>query len=202
MNNYKPNFLEIATYCQNRYKESLITSNKKYIKTLFVKIDEEGVVSASTTHHILSNAVSCILIHERSELAVSCWHKWYKVEFVNSKGEVRDNRLDDFFRLDTFQSGSFSNQRMALRDDQNEYCNYALPCEKHLQSIWNLYLRLKEVKTPSERKIIADLFSKDEKIQQLLEQNRDLEFTNILLEKERDQYKELLKEIQKLVKGK
>lgn len=199
MNNYKPDFEKIATDCQNRYKESLITPNKKYIKTLFVKIDEEGVVSASTTHHILSNAVSCILIHESSELAVTCWYSWYKVEFINSKGEVRDNRLDDFFKLDTFQSGSFSNQRMALRDDQNEYCNYALPCEKHLQSIWNLYLRLKEVKTPSEKKMIADLFTKDEKIQQLVEQNKDLEFTNILLEKERDQYIDLLDKIQALI---
>ena len=202
MNNYKPDFVEIASYCQNRFKEALIAPRQKYSSTLYVKIDEEGCVSTSTTPHILSDAASCILIHEHMELAVSCWYAWYNVEFINSKGEDKGNKLDDVFKIDTFQQKAFSNQRMALRDDQNEYCNYGRPWEKHLQSIWNLYLRLKDVETPSERKMIADLFSKDEKIQQLVEQNKDLEFTNKLLEKERDQYKELLNEIQELVKGK
>ncbi len=199
MNNFKPDFVVIATYCQNRYKESLNGTKKKYSRTFFVKIDEKGDVSVSTTPHILYNAVSCILIHEHMELAVSCWYAWYKVEFINSKGETLDNKLDDVFKIDTFQQKAFSNQRMALRDDQNEYCNFGRPWEKHLQSIWNLYLRLKDAETPSERKLIADLFSKDEKIQQLVEQNKNLEFTNILLEKERDQYKDLLNEIQALI---
>ena len=57
-------YVELGTYCQNRYKESLDGSKNKYQKTWFVSINEDNSTLISTTPHILKNATKCILIHD------------------------------------------------------------------------------------------------------------------------------------------
>lgn len=64
-------FIELGKYCQAEYKASLDGKNNKYSKTIFVAIKEDNNILVSTTPHILAQAKKCILIHERSCLAVS-----------------------------------------------------------------------------------------------------------------------------------
>ena len=88
-------FIELGKYCQAEYKASLDGKNNKYSKTIFVAIKEDNNILVSTTPHILAQAKKCILIHERSCLAVSKWYSWYMVQFINEKGEVFVNRIDE-----------------------------------------------------------------------------------------------------------
>ena len=55
-------FMELAIYCQNKYKEEHNSSEDRYVKTLFVAITTEGDVLTSTTPHVLRNAEQCILM--------------------------------------------------------------------------------------------------------------------------------------------
>jgi hypothetical protein len=65
----------------------------------------------------------------------------------------------------------------------------------NIQKVWELYSKIKDIPTETERKLVVDLFEKDEKIFELEEQIKDFSFANQLLKQERDQYKELLDEI-------
>ena len=79
-------FVELAIYCANRYKEAHTEKNsERYVGTLYVCIAEDNSIMCSKTPHILRSAHQCILIHERSELAISNWYSWYRVEFKESQ---------------------------------------------------------------------------------------------------------------------
>jgi predicted patatin/cPLA2 family phospholipase len=54
----------------------------------------------------------------------------------------------------------------------------------------------------SEMMLVVDAFEKDERILELERQIEDFKFTNNLLERERDQYKDMLDEIKELLNQK
>jgi hypothetical protein len=76
----KIDFVELATFCVNRYKETHTGSGERYEGTLYAAIFDNNEVRCSTTPHILRNAEQCILIHHRSQIAISNWYSWYFVE--------------------------------------------------------------------------------------------------------------------------
>ena len=197
----KIDFVELATFCTNRYKEAHTGTGEKYEGTLYVAILEGNKILCSTTTHILRNAEQCILIHQKSQVAISNWYSWYCVEYINAEGCVCGSELDKEFKLKIESWGSFSNQVMSLsygNDNLNLYWCKA-PFDKGIEKTWKLYSKLKEIKTLSEIKLVADLFMKDEKILELEKEVEDITFANQLLKRERDQYKELLDEIKGMV---
>jgi hypothetical protein len=76
------------------------------------------------------------------------------------------------------------------------------PWDLHLPQIWELYNRIKNVKSEKEINLIVDLFSKDEKILKLEKEIENFTFSNHLLMQERDQFRNLLKEIRDIVENK
>lgn len=122
-------FIELGKYCQAEYKASLDGKNNKYSKTIFVAIKEDNNILVSTTPHILAQAKKCILIHERSCLAISNWYSWYMVQFINEKGEVFVNRIDEEFELYTVAAGGFANQELRLSANQVDFTHI----EHHLR---------------------------------------------------------------------
>lgn len=191
----KVDFFELATYCQEKYKEAHNTRDNRYVKTLFVAITSEGGVVTSTTPHILREAEQCILIHERSELAYTNHYSWYDVEYINDKGAVYANRLDEDFELYVGAFNGFDNQVMRLQYDDKIIHSCIRPWEKSIAKVWKLYSRVKNVKSSAEINLIAELFQKDEKILALEKQIEDFKFTKQLLEQQRNQYKSLLDNI-------
>lgn len=191
-------FVELGKYCQTEYKTSLDGIKNKYIQTLFVAIKEDNSILVSSTPHILANASKCMLIHERSSLAITNWHSWYVVQFINENGEVSVNRIDDEFALSIAACGHYDNQMLELSGDHCVYCSWRKPWEKCIKPMWSLYVRLKSAKSKSERELIASLFRKEQEILDLEKKNRDFEYKTLLLEKEKDLYKGLLDEIKDL----
>ena len=193
-------FMELGTFCQNRYKESFEGKTSNYVKTLFVAIDEENNVYTSTTPHILKSATKCILIHEHVSLAVTNWYSWYKVEYINENGEVLDNRLDDEFVLSVVACGGYANQVMELSADQRNYFSCKVPWENSIKKVWQLYSRLKQTKSVSERLLISSVFNKDEKILEMEKTIEDFKFQTYRLEEESKTYKTLLDELKDIIK--
>lgn len=191
---------EIASYCQKRHKETLTEhENVTFVQTQFFGIAEDGQITCSNTPHLLRDARQCILVHERKQLAFSNWYSWFKVEFIDADGSVHDNCFDNDFSLDVNWKGKWSRQVMKLKHKDEIIYSCDLPWEDHIPLIWEMYNRVKQAETLSERKLIAELLKKDHTLLQLEKELVDFKFSNQLLEQERDQYKELLDEIKQLI---
>ncbi|MCI6578332.1 MAG: hypothetical protein SO471_11500 [Anaerobutyricum hallii] len=195
-------FVELGKYCQTEYRASFEgVKDEKYIRTLFVAIKEDNSIMTSYAPHILRECSKCILIHERTELAITNWYCWYKVQFINEQGEVLDSCLDDEFKLSVYCYNTYSEQLLYLSSISGDdtYCRLPRPFEYNIKLIWQLYLQLKDTDSRVERKLIADLFQKDQKILELKKENEDFKYKTHLLEQEKNAYKDLLDEIKGLV---
>lgn len=195
-------FVELGKYCQTEYRASFDgVKDEKYIRTLFVAIKEDNSIMTSYDPHILRECSKCILIHERTELAITNWYSWYKVQFINEQGEVLDTYLDDEFELLVVSHDTYSNQLLCLTSTSGDdtYCRLPRPFEYNIKLIWQLYLQLKKANSRVERKLIADLFQKDQKILELKKENENFKYETHLLEQEKKAYKDLLDEIKCLV---
>ena len=139
----KIDFVELATFCVNRYKETHTGSGERYEGTLYAAIFDNNEVRCSTTPHILRNAEQCILIHHRSQIAISNWYSWYFVEYINTEGCVCGSYLDNGYSLDINAWGSFANQVMSLDYNGSHLYWCDAPWDLHLPQIWELYNRIK-----------------------------------------------------------
>ena len=82
-----------------------------------------------------------------------------------------------------------------------QYYSAEMPCDNSITKIWELYVSLKEAKTKTERKLISDLFRKDESILELKKEVEDFKFKTQLLEEEKTMYKGLLDKVQNILQG-
>jgi hypothetical protein len=82
-----------------------------------------------------------------------------------------------------------------------QYYSAEMPCDNSIAKIWELYFSLKEAKTKTERKLISDLFRKDESILELKKEVEDFKFKTQLLEEEKAMYKGLLDKVQNILQG-
>lgn len=193
------NFIELAEYCQNRYKENHTSNEVKYISTLFVAITKDGEIIPSETPHILRNAEKCILFHTSSYLSNydNRWYTEFKFQFINNDGVVSNNPLDDKFELRVnYLRGT------CLYYKENEIFSVPQPWENGIVKVWKLYLKIKDLKTYEEIILMTDLYRKDEKILELENQIEGFKFAKYLLEQERNQYKSLLDEIKQIIETK
>lgn len=193
--------MELAIYCANKYKkDNSLKQNERYVRTLYVSISEHNDVLCSYSPHILTSAHQCILVHEKKKLAFTNWYSWYSVVFINELGCIFESNLGNEFNITVNPRGKFNNQIMYLSygDDKLPLYYCKKPFEKSIHKLWKLYLRLKDVESLTEIKLIANLFCKDEKIFELESQIHDFSFLNHFLIQERDLYKNMLDEIRKL----
>lgn len=191
-------FIELGKYCQAEYKASHDGKNNKYIKTIFVAIKEDNNILVSTTPHILAQAKKCLLIHEHCSLAISNWYSWNLVQFINEKGEVFVDRIDEEFELYPASTGSYY-QLLILSANQVNFYSHRAPFENCIQSFWDLYIRLKKANTQTERELIASLFKQSQKVLELEKENQDFKYKTQLLECEKNTYKEMLDSIKELI---
>lgn len=192
-------FKDIAKYCTERFKNSLDEESERYVGTLYVSIDEHDFADCSTTPHILSQATKCILIHSRQALAITRWYTWYKVEYIDEEGSVTDGMLGNGFRLYSTNRGSFLDQVLILYHDDLEIYSCPAPFEDKMQKVWNVYLRAKRANSQAALELMAELIEKDETILELESEIANLRFTNILLERQKNQYRGLLRQIREMV---
>lgn len=199
----KQDFIKLATDCQKDEKEKYSKiPQTRYVRTLFIAIMEDEQILISEKPNLLGDAKKCMLIHERAEIAITNWYYWYNIEFINEKGEVSQNRIDDEFKLRITSSGRYENQVMFLESDNyggRTYYQCVRPWETSIKKVWALYMQLKNVKTEGERNLISRLFMKDEAILDLEKQVEEFEFMKVLLEEEKEGYKKLLDDIKELV---
>lgn len=192
----KIDFIELATYSTERYKESHNHNDARYIYTLYVAIDENNNVKYSKTPHILKEAVQCLLIHHKQIKSEKVnWYSWDDVEYIDKEGCVLERNLGNKFDLQTYASASV----MALSYNGQELYSCYTPWEDNIGKIWSLYCEVKDLESSNEIRLVASLFRKDENILELKKEIENYKFTEHLLEQERVQYKELLDEIKRMV---
>lgn len=166
-----PDFIELAQKSINVFKSSLGSEDvEKYVDTLCVAISQNNEVSCAKDLSILYGAYQCFLIHCRSALAVSKWHKWYKIEFINHKGHNLKDIIGNDCTININWQGSWSNQVMTLRhrDDEIYTCNPPFEC--HMQGVWDAYCSTHNKGKDEVASLKAELAQKEEQIQKLGEE--------------------------------
>ncbi len=192
----KIDFIELATYSTEKYKETHNRNDVRYIHTLYVAIDEDNNVKCSKTPHILKGAVQCLLIHHNQIWSEKAdWYSLDDVEYIDKEGCVLERNLGGKFDIQTSASASV----MTLSYNGQELYSCYAPWEDNIGKIWNLYCEVKDLKSTNEIKLVASLFKKNETILELKKEIENFKFTEYLLEQERNQYKRMLDEIKEMV---
>ena len=164
-------FVELSQESVNRYIESIGTSKyQRYQKTLYVAISEYNEVSCAYNPDILKDAYQCILIHCMSELAVSNWYDWYKVEFINHNGLNLEGIIGNDCHFDINFEGSYSNQVLKLHHRNEEIYTCRPPFEAHMQGLWDAYCETLNRGQVESAQLRAELTLKEERIHDLEEQ--------------------------------
>lgn len=195
-------FMELATYCQNEYKENNTSDKSQYINTLFVAITEGNEVITSATPHVLKKAQQCILLHFSIESTSRGRFSDHLLQYIDKDGVVHNSRLDKRFHFYTSYS---SKESLGLAYEDSGVTKYLYqhptPWANSIEKIWKLYSRVKDLDSYAKIQLVAELFEKDEKILELEKQVEDFRFTKYLLEQERNQYKALLDEIKQIIEN-
>lgn len=195
-------FMELAIYCQNKYKENNTSDKKRYIGTKFVAITKDGEVIPSETPHILKMAEQSILLHYSSESTSTIERTQELVQFINKDGVVYNQWLDNRFWLyqKYYKSIGYVVELGYLDNGKRIYFSLEpTHWENSIRKVWELYSRVRDLNSSEKINLVAELFSKNEKILELEKQVEDFRFTKYLLEQERNQYKSLLDEIKQIV---
>lgn len=195
----KVDFIELATYCAKRFKESHDGFGKEYHHTHYIAILEDDQVLCSTTPHLLEKAKQCVLLHEGT---TSNWEYHYIIETINEEGEVLNGDLGNNFSLNVDSIIKSTNPTIYLKIGDLVLYLCEKPWIENFYKLWELFSRIKDIKSETEIKLIASLYKKNDDILRLMKQMEDIKFANHLLEQERDQYKDMLNEIKEMVESK
>lgn len=180
-------FKEIAQKSVDEFKASLNLEHDEYVNTLYVAISENNKVSCAYDSFILNDAYQCILIHCRSQMAVTNKYKWYRFEFINHRGQNLGKIIGNDCIIVIKWYGSWANQTMELIHRGNIIYSCKAPFELHMQSIWDSYcntLNEGQVDITALKTLLAQ---KEERIHELEEQV--------------SQYKQLLDGIKELIEN-
>jgi len=202
MNNV--NFIEIAEYCQEQARIRHSSSCNSYSSTLFASISEANKIECSFTPHILAEAKRCFLIHAYNLMPEKVPYTHFDIDYIDEKGCVSQNRLDDRFRLDITYIGPWRNHNQVMRLRSNDYSTTfycgAGPWQDKIGVVWNLYLKVRDCSL-QEAKIFASLVMKDQQLALQANTIKELEATKLFLEQEVAAYKGMLDDIKSLLEN-
>ena len=174
------NFLEIAKYCKDEFEQKCAkASHMSGYSLLYVAVFEDGQMRISKTPHILSGADKCYLIHNWSQLAVSCWYDTYDVQSINEFGEVGEGVFDDEYSFSISPASFNVSPRVYLRRNGEPLYSAALwesgissdaVLTRELNYIWSLYKKCKnECHSMFESQLLCKLAQKEQSIKSLEE---------------------------------
>ena len=164
-------FIKLSKESLNRYRYSLgSVDTERYINTLYVAISENNKVTCAYDSVILGDAYQCIIIHCKSSLAVTNWHRWYKPEFINSNGYNLGEIIGNDCSIRINWEGSWSNQVLKLYQKDKELYSGNAPFENHMQSLWNAYCNTLNNQNDRIEDLQTIIAQKEERIHVLEEQ--------------------------------
>ena len=207
------NFLEIAKFCKEEFEQKCSkSSHMSGYSILYVAVLEDGQMRISKTPHILSNACRCYLIHNWSQLAVSCWYDTYSVQSINEYGEVGDGLFDEEYSF-TISAAAFNvSPRIFLKRNGTNLYSSALwesgnssdaVIMRELNYIWVLYKKCKdECHSLFESQLLCKLAQKEKNIRSLEMKLETASAKELYLQSEISEYSTLLGDIKSALEKK
>lgn len=172
-------FIELSRQSLIRYKDSLESEDvERYLFTLYVAISENNEVTCAHDSAILGNAYQCIIIHCKSALAISNWHRWYKPEFINRNGFNLGEIIGNDCTIRINWEGSWSNQVLKLYHRDEVIYSGNAPFENHMQALWNAYCNTCNNENDNIAYLQTIIAQKEERIHVLQEQL--IQYKNII----------------------
>lgn len=200
------NFLEIAKYCKDEFEQKCSkASHMSGYSLLYVAVFEDGQMRISKTPHILSGAAKLYLIHNWSQLAVSCWYDTYNVQSINEFGEVGEGMFDDEYSFSISPASFNVSPRVYLRRNGESLYSAALwesgissdaVLTRELSFIWSLYKKCKnDCHSMFESQLLCKLAQKEQSIKSLEEKLKTATAKELYLQSEVSAYRTLLGDI-------
>lgn len=200
------NLLEIAKFCKDEFEQKCANaSHMSGYSLLYVAVFEDGQMRISKTPHILSGAAKCYLIHNWSQLAVSCWYDTYSIQSINEYGEVGEGGFDDEYSFSISPASFNVSPRVYLRRNGESLYSASLwesgisseaVLTRELNYIWSLYKKCKkECHSMFESQLLCKLAQKEQSIKSLEEKLESATAKELYLESEVSAYRILLSDI-------
>ena len=103
----KVNFVALAEAEVVKFKSNFNDSqDSNYVDIpLFVAIHGDDDIEMSANPQILKNAVECIIILAYDKLEISNYYDWYKILYIDKKGDVHNGFEKDGWGLTCSYSG-------------------------------------------------------------------------------------------------
>ena len=200
------NFLEIAKFCKDEFEQKCANaSHMSGYSLLYVAVFEDGQMRISKTPHILSCSAKCYLIHNWSQLAVSCWYDTYSIQSINEYGEVGEGGFDDEYSFSISPASFNVSPRVYFRRNGESLYSASLwesgisseaVLTRELNYIWSLYKKCKnECHSMFESQLLCKLAQKEQSIKSLEEILESATAKELYLESEVSAYRTLLSDI-------
>jgi len=206
--------VELATYCQEKFKEKLAEIGREYVKTQFFSrsggsnIKGYDVIITSSTTHIFEQSGEGLLVHVSKMDGTT----FLDFEYIKVDGSVIENEL-----CHTRDSlGRAPSRRYTLSAKQIEGTQFVIEMsldsvplitfvgnwEDQVLKAYKLFHHLVFARTDIELHYIIEAYEQDERIQNLEQARIENECISRILQNEIDQYKGLLYDIKNLLNSK
>lgn len=202
----KVNFIALAEAEVEKFKSSFKESqDSNYVDIpLFVAIHEDEDIELGSNPQILKNAVECILILAYDKLEKSNYYDWYKILYIDKKGDIHDGFEKDNWGLACSFSGSYKMKIMFL-NYKGDWISFIhkegyLRWDEYFKKLWNIYRYAKSSETVKEARLMCKNYELLQKVDSLQNEIDELKSANQLLEKEKMHYQSIINTIQTIVK--
>ena len=189
------NFEQIAESCVKKYQEGL-DKNVKHLQTLYVAISKDDDVTCSLTPSILKDAYRCILIHKCNS---SVYPNVYRINYISEKGGVTNGFIDKDYYISVKPDLHVQPYSFYLILENSKYdilFSFKIPFEDKLQKIWNIYCKVKDVKSKEELILLKKIIGNEKKQSEI---KAELDSAYHLLDELNNKYRKLLDDIKSLV---
>lgn len=138
---------------------------------------------------------------------MSNWYSYILVQYINNDGSVKGSvkvknlrnelDIDEHYGLVTSPETSKTYPHICLYRGERQIATFDLN-EKSIIACWNLYVKIRDIKNPEEASLVGEIYRKDEQIIGLESKIDALELKQKVLEKELEDYRQILTELKDL----
>lgn len=171
--------------------------------TLYIAIDAEDNVKVSMCSNIMDEAYEGIVILVHDVIAYTNSYWWYRVYYIKNNGEVIQDYKYKNFTITSNCPGKYIDQYITLYYDKTSIYSFLIDHSTwvdEFKKLWEAFKIAKRYKTPDEISLSVALYRNGMKIQNSSEKINELLEREKLLEYQLKEYRDILGQFKSLLK--
>ena len=171
--------------------------------TLYIATDAEDNVKVSMCSNIMDEAYEGIVILVHDVIAYTNSYWWYRVYYIKNNGEVIQDYKYKNFTITSNCPGKYIDQYITLYYDKTSIYSFLIDHSTwvdEFKKLWEAFKIAKRYKTPDEISLSVALYRNGMKIQNSSEKINELLEREKLLEYQLKEYRDILGQFKSLLK--